>query len=71
MFGRNKYSNYLNTTSNRVESFNKKLKLIVKKNASLPKIFANITVFLSSLQSEKKFKSNKNSDAHKTAKNIG
>lgn len=56
IFGRNKHNNYLNTTSNRVESFNQKLKLIVKKNSTLPKFFADLQIFLSSLASEKNLK---------------
>lgn len=52
MFGRNKFSNYLNTTSNRVESFNLKLKTIqlCQKN------FTDLTIFLSLLTSEKNLK---------------
>lgn len=56
MFGRNQYANYLNTTSNRVESLNQKIKFIVEKNSTLVKFFHDLSICLASLSSEKNLK---------------
>lgn len=53
LFGRNKYSNYLNYTSNRVESLNQKIKLIITKQSTLTKIFSDLNICIASISSEK------------------
>lgn len=56
MFGKNKYANYLNMTSNRCESFNQKLKLIIHKNSTLPVFFSDLMIFLATRTTEKNTK---------------
>lgn len=55
MFGCNKHFN-LNRTSNRVESLNHKLKLVIAKNSNLTKFFADLNVCIDSISSEKNLK---------------
>lgn len=58
MFGKNQHANYFNNTSNRVESLNQKVKLIVDKNSPLTKFFKDLNIVLIiSLSSEKNLKS--------------
>lgn len=56
LFGRNKYSNYLNYTSNRVESLNQKIKLIITKQSTLTKFFSDLNICIASISSEKDIK---------------
>lgn len=56
MFGCNRHSNYMNRTSNRVESLNQKLKLIIDKNSGLTKFFVDLNICMESISTEKNIK---------------
>lgn len=56
LFGRNKFSNYLNHTNNRTESMNQKLKLVNTRNANLLTFFENVSTSLTVLSTEKDMK---------------
>lgn len=56
LFGMNEHCTYLNTTNNRLESLNQKLKLIGNRNANLQTFFENLTITVSNISSEKDLK---------------
>lgn len=56
LFGINAHCSYLNTTNNRMESLNQKLKLIGNRNANLQTFFENLTITVSNISSEKDLK---------------
>lgn len=53
LHGRNKYANYMNSTNNRLESLNGKLKIIGNSYANLITFFENLTIPVSNIESEK------------------
>lgn len=53
LFGRNQHSNYLNTTNNRTESLNQKIKMISCRHSNLTRFFENIFITVSVTASEK------------------
>lgn len=54
--GRNKYSNYLNSTNNRSECMNQKIKSVGTRNSNLLTFFENVSTSVSVLASEKDIK---------------
>lgn len=60
LFGRNKYSNYLNNTNNRSETMNQKVKMIGTRNSNLLTFFENLSCSVSVLASEKDIKAVRN-----------
>lgn len=53
MFGRNMNNYFLNTTSNRVESLNQKIKLVVTKYSNMIRFFKDLNVSINVRASEK------------------
>lgn len=53
MFGRNLNNHYLNTTTNRLESLNQKLKLVVNKYSNLVRFFKDLNITVNVLASER------------------
>lgn len=54
--GRNQYANYLNSTNNRSESMNHKIKTVGTRNSNLLTFFENVSTSVSVLASEKDIK---------------
>lgn len=55
-YGRNEYSNYLNSTNNRSETMNQKIKMVGTRNTNLLTFFENVSTSVSVLASEKDIK---------------
>lgn len=53
LFGLNEHCNYMNTTNNRMESLNNKLKLVGNRNANLQSFFENLSISISHASTEK------------------
>lgn len=56
LYGRNEYANFLNSTNNRSESMNAKLKMIGTRHSNLLSFFENVSTSLRVLASEKDLK---------------
>lgn len=53
LFGLNEHCSYMNTTNNRSESLNQKLKLVGNRHANLQSFFENLSISISNSTSEK------------------